>query len=205
MKSEDIEIAHRVGKRNRKGARAIIVRFVSQKVKNEVFWNHKKLMEKKCGIFIVEDLTKKNYQLLVKVKDNPHVDKVWTASCKVFVKTKNSKIVQISSLQDLDALPLPGDVTAGGDATSKPACTRDEVTQPHRRGQSHQGQGSVRGGPQTLPWWPADPTVALALPTACPLPPPLPWWSEWNLRKLWGWNRCCWSRNKWWLNSWKWK
>ena len=103
-------------------------------------------MEKKCGVFIVEDLTKKNYQLLVKVKDNPHVDKVWTASCKVFVKTKNSKIVQIGSLQDLDALPLPGDVTAGGDATSTPARTRDEVTQPHRRGQGGRGRGSVRGG-----------------------------------------------------------
>ena len=80
----------------------------------------KKLVEKKCGVFIVEDLTKKNYQLLAKAKDNPHVGKVWTTNCKVFVKTKNSKIVQIGSLQDLDALSLPGDVIAGGDATSTP-------------------------------------------------------------------------------------
>ena len=143
MKSEDSEIAHRVGKRNQKGARAIIVRFVWRKVKKEVFCNRKKLLEKKCGVLIVEDLTKKNYQLLAKAKD---IDKVWTANCKVFVKTKNSKIVQIGSLQDLDALPLPGDVTAGGDATSTPARTRDEVTQPHRRGQGRRGRGSVRGG-----------------------------------------------------------
>ena len=67
-------------------------------------------------------------------------------NCKVFVKTKNSQIVQIGSLQDLDALPLPGDVPAGGDATSTPARTRDEVTQPHRRGQGRRGRGSVRGG-----------------------------------------------------------
>ena len=99
----------------------------------------------KCGVFIVEDLTKKNYQLLAKAKDNPHVDKVWTANGKVFVKTKNSKIVQIGSLQDLDALPLPGDVTAGGDATSTPARTRDEVTQLHQTGQGRRGRGSVRG------------------------------------------------------------
>ena len=84
----------------------------------------KKLVEKKCGVFIVEDLTKKNYQLLAKAKDNPHVGKVWTTNCKVFVKTKNSKIVQIGSLQDLDALPLPGDVIAGGDATSTQAHPR---------------------------------------------------------------------------------
>ena len=47
---------------------------------------------------------------------------------------------------------------------------------------------------------PADPTVAvaLALPTARPPPSPLQYF-----RKLWGRNRCCWSRNKWWLNSWK--
>ena len=146
VKSEDIEIAHRIGKRNQKGARAVIVRFMSRKVKNEVFRNRKKLMEKKCGVFIVEDLTKKNYQLLAKAKDNPHVDKVWTANGKVFVKTKNSKIVQIGSLQDLDALPLPGDIIAGGDTTSTPARTRDEVTQPHRRGQGRRGRGSVRGG-----------------------------------------------------------
>ena len=62
------------------------------------------------------------------------------------MKTKNSKIVQIGSLQDLDAVPLPGDVIAGGDATSTPARTRDEVTQPHRRGQGRRGRGSVRGG-----------------------------------------------------------
>ena len=42
VKSEDIEIAHRVGKRNQKGARAVIVRFVSRKVKTEVFRNRKK-------------------------------------------------------------------------------------------------------------------------------------------------------------------
>ena len=89
---------------------------------------------------------KKNYQLLAKAKDYSHVEKVWTANCKVFVKTKNSKIVQIGSLQDLDALSLPGDVIAGGDATSTPARTRDEVTQPHWRGQGRRGRGSVRGG-----------------------------------------------------------
>ena len=42
VKSEDTEIVHRVGKRNQKGAQAIIVRFVSRKVKNEVFRNRKK-------------------------------------------------------------------------------------------------------------------------------------------------------------------
>ena len=63
---------------------------MSRKVKNEdVFRNRKNLLERKCGVFIVKDLTKKNYHLLAKVKDNPHVDRVWTTNCKVFVKTKN--------------------------------------------------------------------------------------------------------------------
>ena len=44
VKSEDTEIAHRVGKRNQKVGRAIIVRFVSQKVKNEAFCNRKKTL-----------------------------------------------------------------------------------------------------------------------------------------------------------------
>ena len=61
MKFEDIEIAHREGKRNQKGVRAIIVRLVSRKVKNEVFRNRKKILGKKCGDFIFENLTKKNY------------------------------------------------------------------------------------------------------------------------------------------------
>ena len=47
VKSKDIEIAHRIGKRNQKGARAIIVRFVSRKVKNEVFRSRKIVLEKK--------------------------------------------------------------------------------------------------------------------------------------------------------------
>ena len=40
----------------------------------------------------------------------------------------------------------PGDVIAGGDATSTPARTQDEVTHSHRRGQGRRGRGSVRGG-----------------------------------------------------------
>ena len=63
---------------------------MSRKVKNEdVFRNRKNLLGRKCGVFVVKDLTKKNYHLLAKVKDNPHVDRVWTTNCKVFVKTKN--------------------------------------------------------------------------------------------------------------------
>ena len=71
MKSEDIEIAHRVGKRNQKGARAIIVRFVSRKVKNEVFRNRQKLLEKKCGVFIVEDLAKKKLSVVGESERQP--------------------------------------------------------------------------------------------------------------------------------------
>ena len=44
---------------------------MSRKVKNEaVFCKRKNLLERKCGVFI---LTKKNYHLLAKAKDNPHV------------------------------------------------------------------------------------------------------------------------------------
>ena len=71
VKSEDIEIVHRVGKRNQKGARAIIARFVSRKVKNEVFRNRKKLLEKKCGVFTVEDLTKKKLSVVGESERQP--------------------------------------------------------------------------------------------------------------------------------------
>ena len=129
-------------------------------------------MEKKCGVFIVEDLTKKNYQLLAKAKDNPHVDKVWTANCKIFVKTKNSQTVQMGSLQDLDALPLPGDVTAGDHATSTPARARDEVTQPHRRSQGRRGRGFVRGGSRR-PYRRRGPGSSNRPPLSLPPPPPM--------------------------------
>ena len=173
VKSEDIETAHRVGKRNQKGARAVIVRFVSRKVKTEVFRNRKKILEKKCGVFIVENLTKKKLSVVGESERNPHVDKVWTANCKVFVKTKNSQIVQIGSLQDLHALPLPGDVIAGGDATSKTARTRGKVTQPHRRGQGRRGRGSVRGGSRR-PYRRRGPGSSNRPPL--PPPPPHPPW-----------------------------
>jgi predicted transcriptional regulator len=87
VKHEEIDRAHRVGKPNRDGARALIVKFKSYESKRKIMINKRKLKGKK--LYVNEDLTWLNQQLLKRVRD-AIVGKayVFTADGYILVKDK---------------------------------------------------------------------------------------------------------------------
>lgn len=103
---EDLEAAHRVGRRQQKGdndkeapPRVVIVRFVNRKTRDSVIHSRKKL--KASPFVIVEDLTDHNYKLLCKVRDDELCDRAWTTNGKVLMKTISGFIVRVQTLADL--------------------------------------------------------------------------------------------------------
>ena len=101
IKSEHIEAAHRVGKKNAGKIRPIIVKFVSRKIKQEVIKNRRKLKNSDPKVVIVEDLTKHVYTLFLQASDHPGAMRTWTAEGKVFLQDIDSKTHRIKSLSDL--------------------------------------------------------------------------------------------------------
>ena len=103
IKEEDVEVAHRVGKFKSDRKRAIIVRFASRKTKEKVMTEKKKL--KGSGIFVNEDLTKRNADWFFKVKRTEGVINAWTKNGETFVRnTKSNEIVKITKDYDLENL-----------------------------------------------------------------------------------------------------
>ena len=109
VKPEDIEAVHRVGAREqrpggassgaRNTGRAIIMRFVSRRIRDAVLYARKKL--KGSGTVIVEDLTPRAYSLLCSVKSDTSVcQQAWTKYGTVWMKMTNGRIVSVRSLAD---------------------------------------------------------------------------------------------------------
>ena len=101
LKKENIEAVHRLGakKENQQTSRGIIVRFVSRRNRDSVFYAKRNLRD--TGIVIAEDLTKKQYSLLNIVKDNMDLCKqAWTKKGQVFMKSQTGRIVHIKSASD---------------------------------------------------------------------------------------------------------
>lgn len=77
LKSEDISVAHRLGK-PKEGGRPIIVRFCQRKKKNEVMRNKKKLKGKDRKVYVNEDLTSLRAKLMKMAKEQESVKNVAT-------------------------------------------------------------------------------------------------------------------------------
>ena len=92
ISSNDISIAHRVGQRTTK-PRAIIVKFLSRKVKNLVL--SKRRLLKGSGRGIIEDLTPLNFSRVNKVKENGNVKNVWTRMGVITALLKSGRIVRV--------------------------------------------------------------------------------------------------------------
>ena len=80
VSSKAISIAHRLGPFNESRCRPIIAKFILRTHKLEALRNRRKL--KGTGIGLSEDLTKENYQKLLKIKSHDNVDKRWGDFCK---------------------------------------------------------------------------------------------------------------------------
>nr|CAH7733245.1 unnamed protein product [Callosobruchus chinensis] len=94
---EDIEMAYRCGSKKEGPPRAILVRFYSAKMKNEVYFNKKNL--KGSGITIREDLTATRMKI-VKEKMSIYGNKsVWTNDGKIlWLENGNGKLDDIKNV-----------------------------------------------------------------------------------------------------------
>ncbi|XP_069136110.1 uncharacterized protein [Argopecten irradians] len=88
VKVTDIDIAHRLG------PRSTICKFVRRMKKFEVMKARKELKGKK--IYIFEDLTQENQQILKRAYELDCVENSWSIEGKLFVKLRNGKKRRIS-------------------------------------------------------------------------------------------------------------
>lgn len=84
--SSDIQSSHRVGSGEK---RAIIVRFISFKIRSEIYT--KKKLFKGTSIIVREDLTQHKVKLLRLAVGRFGSGKVWTSNCRVYVSTGNGR------------------------------------------------------------------------------------------------------------------
>lgn len=98
---QDIDCAFRMGKHiNGDKPRVILVNFVSNIKRAEVFYAKKSL--KKTKVSVHEDLTHRRYELLMAAKNKYGVGKVWSANGKIFLlKGDDNRKIVINSLNDL--------------------------------------------------------------------------------------------------------
>ena len=101
----DLDRSHRIGRKTQRSTkpRLIIVKFVSYKVRAEVFRSKRGL--KKTGLGITESLTDKRAELYSSVSDHPNVEATWTIDGRVVALRRDNKTkVHIESPKDLHKL-----------------------------------------------------------------------------------------------------
>ncbi|XP_052249726.1 low affinity immunoglobulin epsilon Fc receptor-like [Dreissena polymorpha] len=86
LETKDIDIAHRLGKYVENKCRPVIVKLVRRQTKIEIMKRANRL--KNTGIFINEDLTKMNVEVLasLRLKEPELVEKAWSRDGKLFVR-----------------------------------------------------------------------------------------------------------------------
>ena len=97
--ANDIEVAHRTGKRSSTRARPILVRFFDRKKRDSVIISRCNLKNK--GIVIGEDLTYASYQVFRKASEHSATMSVWSSNGKILAKVKNGRIVRVNFHTDL--------------------------------------------------------------------------------------------------------
>lgn len=106
LKREDIDISHRLGKKSGKNPRQIIIRFMSRLTRDKLLRSKKALPK---PIFVMEDLTKTNHQVLMCVKNKmpDEVEFSWTRNGAIYYKNKAGYIQRVHSREYGHWLNLP--------------------------------------------------------------------------------------------------
>jgi len=86
LESKDVDVAHRLGKYTPNKNRPVIVKFVRRQTKIDIMQRAKLL--KGTGVFINEDLTKINAEVLssLRLKEPALVERAWSREGKLFVR-----------------------------------------------------------------------------------------------------------------------
>ena len=96
INESDIDIAHRLGKFKQGENRPVIIKFVRRQIKVDIVKNSKRF--KGSGIFVNDDLTKLNAEVLAstRLKDPQNVERAWSFEGSIYVLFKgNQQAVQI--------------------------------------------------------------------------------------------------------------
>ncbi|KAH3771145.1 hypothetical protein DPMN_172447 [Dreissena polymorpha] len=123
IEPHDIDIAHRLGKFSPNKNRPVIVRFVRRQIKIDIL--RKAKLFKGSGIFVNEDLTKLNAEVLasVRLKQPSAVDKTWSFEGKIFALFKgNEHAIQIKFADFKDWLEKPWPKKSYSECVETPAC-----------------------------------------------------------------------------------
>ena len=107
-KHEDMQVAHRLGKREERSGdrqqrarpRAVIVQFASRRIRDQIISNRKVLVG--TGVAIAEDLTTANFRLLQKAQEHAATKTAWPSNGKIIVQLKNGKKVRVEVDTDMD-------------------------------------------------------------------------------------------------------
>lgn len=101
LKSEEISVAHRLGK-PRDGGRPLIVRFCQRKKRNEMMINKKKLKGRERKVYINEDLTSLRATMMSLVKEQESVKNVSTRDGSILAwLTSGGRPVVVNTPDDL--------------------------------------------------------------------------------------------------------
>jgi hypothetical protein len=101
IKAAEIQRCHRLGAVRRNGqSRAIIVRFVSYRMRRLVLQKKKILKSTGPQISITENLTRKNLELFRAARNSGKFERVWTSDGNVLALAAND-IVKLDSLDDV--------------------------------------------------------------------------------------------------------
>ena len=100
----DVDIAHRVGRKQPGKNRPIITRFMTRIHKLEAIRRRKHL--KGSDIVIREDLTYKNQKLLESTSRHQHVRNAWSREGKILAKLWSGAIIHVTSDTDIDQVVL---------------------------------------------------------------------------------------------------
>lgn len=100
LRPGDIEAVHRLKQQDSSKPRSIIIR-LRRNVRDDLWPLRHNL--KGTGFGLIEDLTKSNFQLYHKLRNQDCIEKVWTRDCRIMVQVKQSgKICQVKSMIHLN-------------------------------------------------------------------------------------------------------
>lgn len=102
VQASSIYLCHRLGSKNDKRARPILVRFTDVNIRNKI-WGEKKLLKSSPAV-VCEFLTRTRHDLFLSARKHFGVTSSWTSNGVVYVKTPDNVRSRVASAQELNKI-----------------------------------------------------------------------------------------------------
>ena len=157
----EVDICHRVGRYEPGNPRAVIVKFVRRTTKMAVMRGRLRNLPRGSP-FVVEDLTKRRFQLLMKARNFPGARNAWSREGTIYARLWGDRIIQITEETNWEKLhdeamlsPEPGTMAIGRhirghDSFFRPRERRPRDSSRHERHEQTQSQRA-----RNISRWPA--------------------------------------------------